>query len=149
VRAGALVRQTGPSVGGRNQPWLTHCSTTLIGLDPFPVPMGSRPRRVVGIDVWCEARPTAAAVLAIDLRRALLRTHCRLRALTPDPEGLNEADPPRVRGRIVADRDDVHVTDTGIADVLEALSHRSLVRKLEEFDGIPGYPPIGQHESSS
>jgi hypothetical protein len=51
----------------------------------------------------------------------------------------------RYRARIVADRDDVHVTDEAIAEVLAALAPLglwSLVRNLQEFDSTPAYPPI-------
>lgn len=46
--------------------------------------------------------------------------------------------------RLLARDEGVHVTDAAVADLLErvgGVAGWSLVRKLEEFDGIPAHPP--------
>jgi len=117
----------------------------VVGLDPFPVPSGSRRRRVIGIDVWLELWPTREGVPGPALPAALARTSCRLIDVAPFAAEVGGPYDRRLRARIVARAEDAHLTDGAVIEVLAALAevgHWSLVRKLEEFDAIPAFPPI-------
>lgn len=114
----------------------------VVGLQPFPVPPRSSRRRVTGIDVWLEAWPARGDDLGPSLHRALLPAPCRMVSLDAcDTEVGNGR---RFRARFVARAPEAHLTDAAVAETLELvapLAHWSLVRKLEEFDGVPAYPP--------
>ena len=123
----------------------------LLLVEPFPVPETSSRRRVIGLDVWLEFRHGAADVLRHDLVGALLRTPARLthlddlggRPLWPASEPVPTT---KARARVVARNEDVHLTDAALLEVLGAVSTIagwSVVRKLEEFDGIEAFTPLG------
>lgn len=123
----------------------------LLLIEPFPVPETSCRRRVIGLDVWLEVRHGDASVLSHDLVGVLLRTPARLthlddlegRALRPVSEPVPTT---KARARVVARNEDVHLTDAALLEVLGAMSTIagwSVVRKLEEFDGIEAFAPLG------
>lgn len=123
----------------------------IVGLEPFPVPAGACRRRVIGVDVWLEVWPANSGVPGPALHSALARTGCRLIDVTVVSTGFDEPDGRRLRARVVARHDDDHLTDSAVAEVLDALAavgHWSLVRKLEEFDAIPAFPPIASNASA-
>jgi len=122
----------------------------IVAIEPFPVPSGSRRRRVIGVDVWLELRPTNEGAPRPDLHSTLSRTGCRLLDVTvvtaPD-----DSTGRRLRARVVARHDDAHLTDEAVTEVLAALAlvgHWSLARKLEEFDATPAFPPIARQDTT-
>lgn len=81
--------------------------------------------------------------------RAAAGTHLRLAAVSEErrdetaPEDDNNDFVLRVR--FVARRDDVHLTDEAIWELLSGLSGRlrwSRLAKLEELDGVPNFAPL-------
>ncbi len=82
-------------------------------------------------------------------RCAATATHLRLATVMEvhrdegEPEGDNEDGVLRLR--FLARRDDVHVTDEAIWELLVRLPgglRWSRLAKLEEFDGIPNFVPL-------
>jgi len=117
----------------------------IVGLEPFPVPSGSCRRRVIGVDAWLEVWPASERVPRPELHAALAHTDYRLVDVAVVTSGLDAPNDRRLRARVAARRDDAHLTDSAVAEVLTALAavgHWTLVRKLEEFDAIPAFPPI-------
>jgi len=117
----------------------------LVVMEPFPVPATARRRRVVGIDVWVESRPAAPSALEPALVSALNGGHCRLAGFEAIEGVLDGAAGTTARCRILTRRDDAHLTDEGVVEALTAVAsvaRWSVVRKLEEFDGIPGFTPL-------
>lgn len=120
-------------------------------VEPFPVPATAVRRRVVGLDLWLDVRHRGSAELGDGLVAALLRTAVRLTHLE-DIDGrplwpvAGHAEATRVRARVVARDDDVHLTDSALLEVLAAVStvsDWSLTRKLEEHDGVAAFAPLG------
>ncbi len=105
-------------------------------------------RRVVGVDVRAE-RPVEGAVgdqeVVSKARIAAANTHLRLVAAVdarPDGSAVRDSD---LLLRFVARRDDVHVTDDAIWELLAALSKPfrwSQLVKLEEFDGMASFDAL-------
>ncbi|MHB1784014.1 MAG: hypothetical protein ACYCTE_15265 [Acidimicrobiales bacterium] len=106
-----------------------------------------RRRRVVGIDLWVERSCGEGQPLTV-ARSAARATHLRLVAALK--EGLDETacsagEDDVLRLRFAARRDDVHVTDEAIWELLTRLPASlrwSRLAKLEEFDAIPDFPPL-------
>lgn len=82
-------------------------------------------------------------------RSAATATHLRLAAVLEEhrdegtPEDGNEDGVLRLR--FLARRDEVHVTDEAIWELLVRLPGRlrwSRLTKLEEFDGVPSFAPL-------
>jgi hypothetical protein len=113
-------------------------------------------RRTVGIDVWVDpgseidelAYELAGAARAAGARLAGFERPGGAAALWPVPVAATTN---RARARILLPRDDRHlrdVTDSLAAEVLEAVadvSRWSLVHRLEQYDGIDTFRPIGLH----
>ncbi len=106
-----------------------------------------RRRRVLGIDLWVERVRDEEQVVA-DARSAAMTTHLRLAAASVEEleEGAVRAGEwGDLRLRFLARRDDVHVTDEAICELLGRIPPRlrwvSLV-KLEEFDGCPSFAAL-------
>ena len=99
-------------------------------------------RRVIGVDVLAEY-PLGYKQLIDQARSGAMGTHLRLVA------GIDETDVKDgsegneyFRLRFLARRDDVHVTDDAIFELLAQLTVRlrwSELIKLEEFDGVPAF----------
>lgn len=107
---------------------------------------GGQRRRVVGVDLWAECPQGADAVVAEGLSGAT-GTHLRLSAFTISDTGeATKSDEIAELGlRFVARRDDVHVTDEAICELLAKLSGRlrwSKLSKLEEFDGVAAFAAL-------
>lgn len=81
-------------------------------------------------------------------RRAATATHLRLAAALEEPRGEEESrndEHGELQLRFLARRDDVHVTDEAIWELLAQLPGRlwwSRLVKLEEFDGMPSFAPL-------
>ena len=82
-------------------------------------------------------------------RCAATATHLRLAAVLEEcrDEGARDGgdEDGELRLRFLARRDDVHVTDEAIWELLCRLSGRlrwSRLAKLEEFDGVPSFAPL-------
>ncbi len=113
-----------------------------------PARPGWRRQRVVGVDLWADCPSGGQQV--IDMARcAATATHLRLATVMEvhrdegEPEGDNEDGVLRLR--FLARRDDVHVTDEAIWELLVRLPgglRWSRLAKLEEFDGIPNFVPL-------
>ena len=127
----------------------------LLLVEPFPVPETSLRRRVVGLDMWVEVRQDYSAPLGRALVGALLRTPMRLTHLDDlDGRPLWPASEPvpagRARARLMARDEDAHLTDAALLEVLSAVSRVtdwSIVRKLEEFDGVDAFAPLGTQQT--
>ena len=122
----------------------------VVLVEPFAVPEASRRRRVVGLDVWLEAHPRTPIPIGSALVAALCPTHARLTHLA-DLDGRcawpgdDVADATQLQGRILVRDDDTHLNDAALAEVLGAVASVAswtLLRKLEEFDGIPAFVPL-------
>lgn len=103
-------------------------------------------RRVIGVDLRAEC-PVGADRVVAEGRSGATGTHLWLSAFgTPDAGGAAGGDGrARLRLRFVARRDDVHVTDEAICELLAGLAGRlrwSELTKLEEFDGVPTFVPL-------
>ena len=104
-----------------------------------------RRRRVVGIDLWME-RPRGEGQALAMARSAASATHLRLVAALE--EGLDETafrarEDDALQLRFAARRDDVHMTDEAIWELLTRLPASlrwSRLAQLEEFEGIPAFP---------
>jgi len=124
-----------------------------VRIEPFPVPETSVRRRVVGLDVWLETRPRASSPLGRTLVAALASTALRLthledlhgRLVWPSAETVTTA-ATQNRARLMLRDEDAHLTDQAIAEALAAvggIATWSLVRKLEEFDAVEAFAPLG------
>ncbi len=124
-----------------------------VRIEPFPVPETSVRRRVVGFDVWLETRPRASSLFGRSLVAALTPTDVRLtlledlhgRLLWPSIETVT-ASATQARARLMLRHEDAHLTDPAIAESLAAIGSVatwSLVRKLEEFDAVEAFAPLG------
>ena len=127
--------------------------TQTVRIEPFPVPDTSVRRRVVGIDVWLETRPAVSSPLGRSLVAALAPTAVRLTHLEDLcgrlvwPVAEQEAETAsQARARLMVRNEDGHLTDAAISEALIALGVTatwSLVRKLEEFDAVEAFVPLG------
>ena len=116
--------------------------------DPGAPPrVACRRRRVLGVDLWVEPPGEEAQAIA-DVGSAARATHLRLVGAL---EGELHEGPLRgderatLRLRFLARRDDVHVTDEAICELLACLPARlrwTLLAKLDELDGIPDFTPL-------
>ena len=104
-------------------------------------------RRVIGVDMWAEC-PLGSEQAVAQARLGAMNTYLRLVAAVDEADsagtdqGSNHAG---MQLRFVAHRDDVHVTDEAICELLNQLADRlrwSKLVKLEEFDGVPAFAPL-------
>ena len=109
---------------------------------------GCRRQRVVGVDLWADY-PSGWHEVVTTARCAAAATHLRLATVLEERSGDGELEDANEDGvfrvRFVARRDDVHVTDEAIWELLSRLSGRlrwSRLAKLEEFDGVPSFAPL-------
>jgi hypothetical protein len=107
-----------------------------------------RRERVVGVDLWTDCSPGWHEVVAM-ARRAATATHLRLATVLEECHGdmgpQDDGGLGVLRVRFLARRDDVHVTDEAIWELLSRLSgclRWSRLAKLEEFDGVPNFAPL-------
>ncbi len=126
-----------------------------VRIEPFPVPETSVRRRVVGLDVWLETRPQASSPLGQSLVAVLTPTALRLthledlhgRSVWPSTEIVaTTVTATQTRARLTLRGEDTHLTDQAIAEALAAvggIATWSLVRKLEEFDAVDAFAPLG------
>ena len=104
-------------------------------------------QRVVGIDLSVE-RPCDEAQVVADAQAAARATHLRFVAAMvgePDDGAVRAGVDADLRLRFLARRDDVHVTDEAICELLTCIPGRLRwvrMSKLVEFDGVPGFPPL-------
>jgi hypothetical protein len=101
----------------------------------------------LGIDLSVE-RPCDEGQVVSDAQAAVRATHLRFVAATvdePDEGAVRAGVGGELRLRFLARRDDVHVTDEAICELLACIPGRLRwvrLAKLEEFDGVPGFPPL-------
>lgn len=112
-------------------------------------PLGPREsvrRRVIGVDLWVEC-PSGREQVVSQARLAAMRTHLRLSEAWDKVGSENTArvnELAELQLRFVARRDDVHLTDEAICELLDQLAGRirwSQLVKLEEFDGVSVLEP--------
>ncbi len=99
--------------------------------------------RVVGVDLWVDGSMGEERMIAA-ARQGAGDTHLRLSAAM-EPKTTDGDFSDYVRLRFVARRDDAHVTDEAISELLAGLSGKvswSQLLKLEEFDGVPAFVPL-------
>ena len=106
-----------------------------------------RRQRVVGIDLWVDRRDGEEQIVDV-ARRAAAATHLRLVAVmgeSADAEAGRATAVGALRLRFLARRDDVHVTDEAVAELMAGVSsvlRWSRLAKLVELDGTPDYCPL-------
>ncbi len=122
---------------------------TLV-IEPFPSLVAGRRGRVVGLDVWFEVRPERADGAVRAIVGALTGTPVRL-TYVDDLQGrtvwpaADRAAACRMRARVMARDEDIHLTDAATAEVLATLApvvSWSLVRTLHEVDGVEMFEPL-------
>ena len=104
-------------------------------------------RRVIGVDIWAKC-PLGSEQVVTNARSAATNTYLRLvdtvneTGLTGNIQNNTLA---QLKLRFLARRDDVHVTDDAIWELLNELAGQiewSKLVKLEEFDGVPAFAPL-------
>ncbi|WP_276961679.1 MULTISPECIES: hypothetical protein [Ferrimicrobium] len=115
-------------------------------LDEVVIPIGEsgvgvrakcQRRRVVGLDVWVEARSNAQDIVALT-QLAVIQTHLRFIGTLDGGGG-------RVRLRFMARDEEVHLTDGALVELVNKLADRLMwtgLTKLEEYDCVPAFAPF-------
>ena len=122
-------------------------AVTPIGLAKPAVWRECLRRRVIGVDMWAEY-PLGSEQVVAQARLAATNTCLRLAAAFDgvDPKATTQGNNHvGMQLRFIARRDDVHVTDEAICELLNQLAGRmrwSGLVKLEEFDGVPAFAPL-------